>query len=89
MCPPVRYNVYTGSRGKLIKDAPGGLCDIMCRQYVATLSSYRPIWQLEQELCRMAELRLRLNQISPSCVHQMRVDGIVAIVPQKDKQRLL
>ncbi len=49
--PHVRFKVYTGTKEmavpfagpKLFKEAPGGLTDVMCRQAVATLSSYRPI----------------------------------------------
>ena len=37
----------------------------------------------------MAELRLRLKQISPNSCFQLRVDGVVAQVPKRDKKRLL
>ncbi len=70
MCPQVLYKVFTGTKDmtipfagpRMYKEAPGGLTDVMCRQTVATLSSYRPIWQavLDKELVLMAELRLRL-----------------------------
>ena len=64
---------------------------MMCRQTVATLASYRSLWQaiLDKELCLMAELRLRLRQMSPNACLQMRVDGIIAQMPKKEKKRLL
>ena len=79
------------SRPRLYKTAPGGFTDVMCRQTVATLASYRPLWQavLDKELYLMAEMRTRLRMISPNACLQLRVDGIIAKMPKKEKKRLL
>ena len=93
-----RYKVFTGSEGMAVpfqgrilrKPAPGGF-DHCCRQEIASLTSYRPIYQyiLDRELVEVATLVRRFLEHGVRSVIQCRVDGIVACLPKKDRRRAL
>ena len=70
--------------------APGGY-DVLCRQRIASLASYRPLYQavLAAELTLMAEVALRLRNQFGAKPRQLRVDGCVVQVPKKHAKRLL
>ena len=93
-CEDVRWRVYTAGAdfavpftGRVLtREAPGGY-DYCCEQRVATLHSFRPIWQavLDRELCEMALVAQRLRDYGPRCIKQLRVDGIVCQIPRKEQ----
>ena len=71
MCVPYKYKVFTVSHPdapvpfagvRFTREAPGGY-DVLCRQRIASLASYRPLYQavLDAELTLMAEVALRLR----------------------------
>ena len=70
--------------------APGGY-DIFCQQRIATLASYRPLYQavLDAELTLMAEVAMRLRNQFNAKPRQLRVDGCVIQVSRKQAKRLL
>ena len=63
----------------------------MCRQRIASLASYRPLYQavLDAELTLMAEVALRLRNQFGAKPRQLRVDGCVCQIPKKHAKRLL
>ena len=93
-----RYRVFTGSEtvavpflGRILrKPAPGGW-DHFARQEVASLSSHRPLWQyiLDRELTEVAGMVRAFQTFGPRSVNQCRVDGVVACLPKRDRQRAL
>ena len=93
-----KYKVFTGSEGMAVpfqgrilrKPAPGGW-DHCLRQEIASLTSYRRIWQyiLDRELCEIAALVRRFQEHGPRSVIQCRVDGVVACLPRKEQKRAL
>merc|ERR1712185_881796 len=93
-----KYKVFTGSESMAVpflgailrKPAPGGW-DHCARQSVATLSSHRPIWQyiLDRELTEVAHMVRTFQTWGPRSVIQCRVDGVVAVLPKKDRKRAL
>ena len=69
MCGEVKWRVYSGSRdlavpfaGRVMTRASPEGFDHCCEQRVASLSSFRPLWQtvLDMELCAMATITRRL-----------------------------
>ena len=93
-----RYKVFTGSEGMAVpfqgrilrKPAPGGF-DHCCRQEIASLTSYRPIYQyiLDRELVEVATLVRRFLEHGVRSVIQCRVDGVVACLPKKEHKRAM
>ncbi len=93
-----KYKVFTGSEGMFIpfpgrilrKPAPEGW-DHACRQEVAKLSSYRPIYQyiLDREIVEIATIVRYFLASGPRSVIQCRVDGVVACLPKKEHKRAL
>ena len=69
----------------------GGCYDVLCRQRIASLASYRPLYQavLDAELTLMAEVALRLRNQFGAMLRQLRVDGGVVQIPKKHTKRLL
>ena len=65
--------------------------DVLCRQRIASLASYRPLYQavLDAELTLMAEVALRLRNQFGAKPRQLRVDGVVVQIPKKHTKRLL
>ena len=59
--------------------------DVLCRQRIASLASYRPLYQavLDAELTLMAEVALRLRNQFGAKPRQLRVDGVVVQIPKK------
>ncbi len=80
-CEEVRWNVFSGSRDLVIpfqghvmtRESPEGY-DHCCEQRVASLSTFRPIWQtvLDMELVEMTIITHRLAAYEPRCVKQLR-----------------
>ena len=77
-----QYNSYSSPfDGKVIvRDAPGGMHDIIYRQETPTSSSMRPIVHqvLDRELLLLAQMRDLLNFIPHRCIKQIRVDSLLA-----------
>ena len=71
MCAQYKYKVFTVETpdaevpftgARFTRAAPGGY-DVFCQQRIATLASYRPLYQavLDAELTLMAEVAMRLR----------------------------
>ena len=99
MCAPFKYKVFTVQTpdasvqftgARFTRAAPGGY-DIFCQQRIATLASYRPLYQpvLDAELTLMAEVAMRLRNQFNAKPRQLRVDGCVVQVSKKQVKRLL
>ena len=75
---------------RFTREAPGGY-DVLCRQRIASLASYRPLYQavLDAELTLMWEVALRLWNQFGAKPRQLRVDGVVVQIPEKHAKRLL
>ena len=75
---------------RFTREAPGGY-DVLCRQRIASLASYRPLYQavLDAELTLMGEVALRLRNQFGAKPRQLRVDGCVVQIPKKHAKRLL
>ena len=75
---------------RFTREAPGGY-DVLCRQRIASLASYRPLYQavLDAELTLMAEVALRLRSQFGAKPRQLRVDGCVVHIGKKHTKRLL
>ena len=90
MCAQYKYKVFTVETpsaevpftgARFTRAAPGGY-DIFCQQRIATLASYRPLYQavLDAELTLMAEVSMRLRNQFGAKPRQLRVDGCVVQV---------
>ena len=82
---PVQYKVFTVQTpnanvpftgARFTRAAPGGY-DIFCQQRIATLASYRPLYQavLDAELTLVADAAMRLHNQFSAKPRQLRVDG--------------
>ena len=99
MCAPYKYKVFTVGHPdapvpfagvRFTREAPGGY-DVLCRQRIASLASYRPLYQavLDAELTLMAGVALRLRNQFGAKPRQLRVNSVVVQIPKKHTKRLL
>ena len=95
MCAPYKYKVFTVGHPdapvpfagvRFTREAPGGY-DVLCRQRIASLASYRPLYQavLDAELTLMGEVALRLRNQFGAKPRQLRVDGCVVQIPKSTR----
>ena len=94
MCAPYKYKVFPDAPvpfagPRFTREAPGGY-DVLCRQRIASLASYRPLFQavLDAELTLMGEVAMRLRTQFGAKPRQLRVDGCVVQIPKKHVKRL-